>query len=259
MRERKNQRLNKGFTVVEVLIALSILMLVVFTFTPVMLHSFNLINQSAASEADVYAQQGEIEKQLAGRDNLTDAPSAMVPIKFNVAGAAEIPVHGKIIKGKGSIDFSTFIVDKPSAIGVIPGSLCDDMDLNGQTLTIMGNSLTFTNASIFKLYSMSSGKDTPINGCTFSLINDTTATLTLNDKISMAGSPYKITYGTAEATFSITPPAILIVGDKGTYIVSNGVADKDDNLRFIEKKGFLASQKVPQNLKAIAWNDKQAK
>ncbi len=55
---------SRGFTLVETLIAMTILLLIIFTFTPLMLTSLRNFDLAWAQRDELYGDKAEIESEL---------------------------------------------------------------------------------------------------------------------------------------------------------------------------------------------------
>ncbi|MHB1151466.1 MAG: prepilin-type N-terminal cleavage/methylation domain-containing protein [Eubacteriales bacterium] len=96
---------NKGFTLVETLIAIALIMIAIFVFAPIFAQSFKQISDAGVWQNVIIKQRASIEEQLAGRSSILsdDTNYPPIDITINLYDADEftadtaVDINGKII------------------------------------------------------------------------------------------------------------------------------------------------------------------
>lgn len=102
---------NKGFSLIEVLIAIVLISLVLGSFAVIMGTGFDGIFTASHKNKAVYDAQNIIEEKIA-----EDADGEIVDINIKLPGGITVYANGKVIEGHGvekkaTSELSTFIPD----------------------------------------------------------------------------------------------------------------------------------------------------
>lgn len=225
----------KGFTLAEILVALSLLVLVVFCFTPLMLASLKSVQVSGEKQQDRFEQKSALEEKLSdGIDynamDTTDNVSAVFSQsgKPDVIGAAE----GKYLQSKDNLSesmFESFIAKDNASLVLSPSSVpenCKTGLISGTQVTITTDFINFEDAGQFYLLVNGSTKYENNTKIKFTLSNDSPRQATMQilaaDLLRM-GNTYQICYGSSgvSAYLQVTPPSLIVVGADGAYYGRN--------------------------------------
>ncbi|WP_102048412.1 prepilin-type N-terminal cleavage/methylation domain-containing protein [Pygmaiobacter massiliensis] len=225
----------KGFTLAEILVALGLLVLVVFCFTPLMLASLKSVQVSGKKQQDRFEQKSALEEKLSDGINYnamdtTDNVSAVFSQsgKPDVIGAAE----GKYLQSKDNLSesmFESFIAKDNASLVLSPSSVpenCKTGLISGTQVTITTDFINFEDAGQFYLLVNGSTKYENNTKIKFTLSNDSPRQATMQilaaDLLRM-GNTYQICYGSSgvSAYLQVTPPSLIVVGAEGAYYGRN--------------------------------------
>lgn len=249
---------NKGFTLVETLIAMALIMIAIFVFAPIFAQSFKQISDAGRWQNVIIKQRASIEEQLAGRsvilsDDILYPPTDITIKLYDSDPAttdAAVGISGKIISdalgNKSYIrsflsniyqneilsDSVPAVVDsvkdpQSPEIVVSPETIYYGEDLYkdtvGKTFTVYGINLTFTTESVSKI--TISGSVSPNIISYFNILYNATAnSLVLTVKNTAPDNffleaPFKITYNSIyTADIAILMPQIIAVTKAGDFI-----------------------------------------
>lgn len=218
---------SRGFTLMETLIAMTILMLVIFTFTPLMLTSLRNVDLAWAQRDELYEEKAEIESELAqGMDPAQEMENKIV--RFSRGGQysqREGTVAGYIVESGNA---KLFVAHETASMTISPRRVSETAKNNAIEIELYSELLEFKNANEFSL--TGSGDKIKYAGAIFQIDptdpHRATLKITDTDALSMAKSPYTVAYGNSEylsAKLRITPASIAAVGENGAYyIYKNG-------------------------------------
>ncbi len=227
---------NKGFTLIETLVAIALVMVAIFVFAPIFSQSFKQISEAGIWQNIIIKQRASIEEQLAGRSVILsdDINYPLFSVTLNLYDADEattdtaVEINGKIISDalgdKSYIrSFLSNIYQKESLIDSVPvdedngdspkspeilvspktiyyGENLYKEAAGGKTFTVYGVNLTFTTESVNKI--TISGSVTPNIMSYFNIIFNAAAnSLELTVKNTAPDNffleaPFKIVYNT---------------------------------------------------------------
>lgn len=280
----------KGMTLVETLVALTILALVLFCVTPIFLVNFDTIRISGDKAVDIHRNAGIMQKVLgnfetgdetanAGYD--IDVASAAITLSGNelsytVAAQGDLLVSNPNDISKG---FATVKVDTPnSSFQVFPKSLTDDFKEAYLTVAAIGFSfIDEPGSSVYELYC---NKDGDPDNCTSNekLVygqdytmrrvksNDPTTekrvmqiVLYGGTDVNFSNSPLTFKYKTHKEKIQIDAPSMIMVGEKSTdgyrYYVTRGETEKDadGNDRLIVLEKYMDGVPLTSAMNDVAW------
>lgn len=221
----KNKR---GFTLAELLVAMTLLVLIVFCFTPLMLASLNSVVLAGTQEQTIYEEKSSIEGKFAQGPDYTQPATDEVRITF-VQNGKEVnsQVKGWVLQSEQQ-KMTGYIGQDVAQLEISPGSISESYNA-GTRITIRCELIPFEDEGLFELVK---GETKILKGSTGNKIpfeideNDPhTAYLTLQNTglLSMSNSPYTIKYGTGlSASLRVTQPTIIAVGASNAYYVRRG-------------------------------------
>lgn len=266
----------KGLTLVETLVALTILTLVIFCVTPLFLVNFDTIKVSGNKAADIQYNAGIMQKVLGNFKTGDDTANAGYDIDV---ASADITLSGNgtsyMVKAQGDLlvsnpndiseGFATVMADSPkSAFQVFPKSLTDDF--KEAYLTVAAIGFSFVDEPGSNIYELYCNKDGDPDNCTSSekLVygedytmrrvksNDPTAEKRVmqiilygGTDVNFSNSPLTFKYKTHQEKIQIDAPSAIMVGEKSAdgnyyYYVTRGETEKDadgnDRLIVLQKK-----------------------
>ena len=242
----------KGMSLVEVLTAMTLLALMIFCFTPLMLSYLNSINASGVKMERVYDESGKLQVLLGGgvtADGYTvsldtvpvelTSPTATVngtsvasaTINSNVtayglsSAGTDTNALGDINVGNG---YSTFYTDEygsSSGIKLFPSTLTDDFKT--AYITIYGNGIRFDDLSKCSFVATGTTSEIPLTqGVDYDIEyhpdrpnSDDRDLLLLTvygggDKISFETSPLVFKYFGQRYEIQVDAPSMIMVGEK---------------------------------------------
>ncbi len=240
---------NKGFTLIEVLTALSLLMVIVFAFSPFLLKTLDDIYFAGQRRAEIFEDKARVERVLALHgEGLT--PEELRVAYYDAEGNSYTPVYTVGVNIQEG-DITAFYSNTDPSMTLIPLSVNEGYPAN-TTVEIVGTFLNFTDAGHFKLRENINGNVVSTSGCfTLSETNPGIATFKLPAGLNMAGSPYGVYYGDTYAPLKINPPAMVAVGASGSYFAGNGEG-------LWSKQNFPSNSNITtQRLNDVAWSGYQ--
>lgn len=283
---------NTGMTLVELLVALSLLMLVIFCFTPLFASYFKNIKTSGDIVSRDYTRVGLIERLLGNTGSNTgyEYEVSEIPLTMSVSDSGgntytmvsptseqDQSGYTQVIKGSNIVStpntvgggFTTFYANSITANMVcFPSHISDDFKT--KTITVYANGFRFNNLHNFKLqYTAEDGNiyDVNTNYYKFKLTkNSSIVELELNgdnDQINFRTSPLYIYYASYCIQIEVDAPTIVMVGEQASdgnyyYYVSSGELDEDGKMEIVAKQmnnpDYNQSGSQPVRLNA-AMND----
>lgn len=193
-----------GFTLIEILIAMSLLMLIIFCFAPFFLTGMKIIYETGQGERDIYSQKQAVEEQLGRRAEGEGERSTIVAVftsEEEGAETIEVTVEGTLVtdmEDGGTFNAAAFYADRgedkgKGGIALSPGELGYKENYSGDILVAHALSLTFPENSLtqhFKLY----GADNALIPVLYLPVDGTSVEILLGDGISYENSPYTLCY-----------------------------------------------------------------
>lgn len=281
---------NTGMTLVELLVALSLLMLVIFCFTPLFTSYFKNIKTSGDIVSRDYTRVGLIERLLGNTGSNTgyEYEVSEIPLTMSVSDSGgntytmvsptseqEQSGYTQVIKGNNIVStpnvvgggFTTFYANSITANMVcFPSHISDDFKT--KTITVYANGFRFNNLHNFKLqYTAEDGNVYDVNTNYYKFKqtkNSSIVELELNgdnDQINFRTSPLYIYYASYCIQIEVDAPTIVMVGEQASdgnyyYYVSSGELDEDGKMEVVAKKmnnfGIQSNQQIVLN---SAMND----
>lgn len=279
---------NKGFTLIETLIAMALIIIAVFIFTPIFAHSFKQIADAGVWQNIIIKQRASIEEQLAGRSAILSDDIKYPPIDITLnlyeegveTSDISVKISGKNIKdsltNKTNIrSFLTNIYQNEILSGSDPDEDDETNENNpeiivspktiyygevlyknnlGKTFTIHGVNLTFTPDSVDNISII--GNDAIDYKNNFERIyypESNTVTLTVKSSIPkdfFNKAPFKIIYDAKYTTYiEMLLPQIIAVTKTGDFI--SGFFN-NGNIEFSEIIGKIPS--ISGNVNQIVYN-----
>lgn len=208
----KNQ---KGMTLVEILVAMGLMVMVVFCFTPFMLSSLQNVQVAGEQRENLYTQKGDMEEQISEGIDYTTTGLEGVAVYFSQG--SEPPVVGTANGLYLTSDLLTsFIASDEAELDISPGSVSENCP-SSQVITITCDFMEFTDVNKFELKEGTSKANWPVE---FTILDANHATMKAvgSYKFDMKYA-YQICYDTVSADLRITPSSLIAVGQDGAYYV----------------------------------------
>lgn len=280
----------KGLTLVETLVALTILALLVFCITPIFLTNFETIKISGNKAKDVYANAGIMQKILgnfktgdetanAGYD--IDVASADITLSGNEISYTVNAQGDLLVSNPNNIKdgFATVKADAPnSAFQIFPKSLTDDF--KEAYLTVAAIGFSFVDEPGSSVYELYCNKDGNPDNCTADekLVygqdytmqrvksNDPTAEKRVmqiilygGTDVNFSNSPLTFKYKSHKEKIQVDAPSMIMVGEKSSdgyrYYVTRGETEKDSegNDRLIVLEKYMDNVPLTSAMNDVAW------
>lgn len=277
----------KGLTLVETLVALTILTLVLFCVTPLFVINFDTIKISGKKAKDVYANASILQKVLGNFE--TGDETANAGYDVNVANA-DITLSGNgtsyMVKSQGDLlvsnpeniadGYATVKGDAPnSCFQVFPQSLTDDFKEAYLNVAAIGFSFVDEpNSSIYKLYCNKDGVETLLTyGEDYTMrrvkSNNPAAekrvmqiVLYGGTDVNFSNSPLTFKYKGYSKQIQIDAPSMVMVGEKSKdgyrYYVTRGETEKDekgDDRLIVLERNMIGKGDAPLTsaMNDVAW------
>lgn len=249
---------SRGFTLIETIIAMALIMIAAFVFAPVFAMSFRQISDAGIWQNTVIRQRADLENQLARRgDILSSADTVKYPqqdILISLHEAAGEPalsetseISGRILSDtlENKTNIKSFISDiyanesdtAGAKIIVAPKTIYYNEVLPGKIFRLFGVNLTFADDPVSKIKIYSGFIDVTF---AFDIAFESYANMiSLTVKAGAPAyfyryAPFKIVYnGNDEAWITALSPTIIAVTDTGDFITGYS---KDGSMVFA--KGF---------------------
>ncbi|MCH5189574.1 MAG: hypothetical protein J1F37_03330 [Oscillospiraceae bacterium] len=286
LRRLKTELLNKkGLSLVETLVALTIIMLVVFFVTPLFVTNFDTIKRSGNKAQQVYKNNGIMQKILGNFQTGDDTANAGYDIDV---ASASITLSGDnasyTVQAQGDLlvsnpeniaaGYATVMADSPdSTFQVFPKSLTDDFKEAYLTVAAIGFSFVDEpGSSIYQLYCNKNGTNVLLKyGDDYIMRRVETDDPTVKNRVmqivlyggtevNFSNSPLTLKYKGYTKTIQIDAPSMIMVGEKSAdgyrYYVTRGETEKDSdgNDRLIVLERYMGDG-VPLTsaMNDIAW------
>lgn len=265
------KRLNnkKAFTLVEVLVAMGLLTLVVFVFSPLMLASLKSVQMSSEVRQEVAAGKTNVEMQLA--DGVDPTASNIATIEFSQSGA---PTTGAAagdyvanqVNDRTLVGFST---NAMPTMTVSPSEILETNAGVGTKFLVYCDKLEFNDITKFKLVSKdysatNSGvpKDVGVKFDYISLDDGTTdkhrVSMTITSgRLKYYESTYKILYDGMDAQIKVHIVPLIAAGANGTMLFKINGAWPTDAKAGELRKLYIGSSIGSQTIQDMVWNGQQ--
>jgi len=220
---------NKGFTLTEVLVALFIIGLLIFTFSPILGYGLKNINSASEKRHDLYEDNGNLQISLAKRD-ISEGSS--IPVVFEDDKTNTYIVNGGIVK---SGDMEAFMAGAASMaitpVTVNEGYAPSSQGASTMDIKISGKETHFGTKSVL---TVRDAKGNTVSGCRLSITNKENAILRIPLTLKNSGSPYEISITTpvynglqtgrsdetVKAELEVNLPRFICAGNSGAVMVS---------------------------------------
>lgn len=244
----KNQ---KGMTLVEILVAMGLMVMVVFCFTPFMLSSLQNVQVAGDQREDLYTQKGDIEEQIAEGIDTAEPNLKGVEIIFHqgtteATGTAE----GLYLTSAGEM-LTSFIARDRASLDLSPSKVSENCS-SSQKIEITCDFMEFTDPAKFELREDGSKAPWQVR---FTIQNSNHATMEAigHYQFDMTKS-YHIYYGEdVYATLRITPSSLIAVGQDGAYYVYTSDKEWKKGTGFNAREGKLGDK----TLNDAVWTGSQ--
>lgn len=279
----------KGLTLVETLVAITILALVLFCITPLFLANLDTIRISGDKAVKVYNNAGIMQKILANFETGDDTDNAGYAV--NVANTSitlsgngiNVPINAQgnlLVSNPNDISdgYSTVMADSPdSTFQVFPKSLTDDFKEAYLTVAAIGFSFVDEpGSSIYELYCNKNGTETKLTyGKDYTMrrlesTNPKDNSTTVSNRVmqivlyggtdvSFSNSPLIFKYKNYKKEIQVDAPKMIMVGEKSSegyrYYVSRGETEKDsegkDRLIVLER--YMDNAPLTSAMNDVEW------
>lgn len=274
----------KGLTLVETLVALTILMLVLFCITPLFVVNLNTIRTSGDKAVKVYHNAGIMQKILGNFKTGDDTANAGYDIDV---ASANITLTGNgasyMVKAQGDLlvsnpeniasGYATVMADSPdSTFQVFPRSLTDDFKEAYLTVAAIGFSFVDEpGSSIYQLYCSKNGTNVLLKyGEDYTMRRVVSNDPTVQNRVmqiilyggtdvNFSNSPLTFKYKGYSKTIQVDAPSMIMVGEKSTdgyrYYVTRGETEKDSNGddRLIVLEKYMDNVPLTSAMNDVAW------
>jgi hypothetical protein len=219
---QSERKMQNGFSIIEVLTALTIIMIMIIAVTPLLLFSLQSIRNSGEYSKATINAAGKIDIGLATR---TVAGDASIPIKFKTTTSA-ISVEGGLVSSSA---ISSFLPDS-STISITPFAVNEGY--SNTVITVVGKRTHFKTGSMTIEIKDKNGNTLNASNPIYSVTNATNMTFTLPMGFKNAQSPLNIKITTnlsaqssknevARTSFVINLPTYVAVGKSANIAVSD--------------------------------------
>jgi hypothetical protein len=239
-----------GFTVVEIIVAMTLLVIIVFAFAPALAFYYKQITVASQGEQHIFEVNEDLNEQLALRAR--DGADNPFDLTFSGTGVADIDgkVFGRDLAADGVTTFEAAQVDAEGrvkfGISVRPNLIVAAYD----DLMTVTATFKIDNIGNFKLVDKS---NTAVSGAVFSIINDNEAEMKVsNVAFHPDKSPYTVIYRGADengtmtdfqSSFEIIPYPYMVATADGQYYY--GSLNTAGDLKLIDMKDQIASGSTP--------------
>lgn len=274
----------KGLTLVETLVALTILTLLLFCITPLFITNYDTIKVSGNKAKQVYINAGIMQKILgnfetgdetanAGYD--IDVASADITLSGNGADYTVKAQGDLLVSNPGNISsgFATVVADSPdSTFQVFPKSLTDDFKEAYLTVAAIGFSFVDEpGSSIYELYCSKNGALSKLKyGDDYTMRRVVSSDPTVQNRVmqivlyggtdvNFSNSPLTFKYKGYTKTIQVDAPSMIMVGEKSSdgyrYYVTRGETEKDSegNDRLIVLEKYMDDVPLTSAMNDVAW------
>lgn len=193
----------RGFTLVEALVAMSLLSLVILCFVPLILKCQEMIYGAGAGEKLIREQRAEIEAG-SGRAARGEGDTQDITTVFLIPQSGEtlriVRESFVVTDTEDTADFNLItLIAKPvspdySSLTVTPSELAGMESYSGQEVVISMPGLPLPDGSFISYFELRDREGNIIASVTYSGGADGTVVMTLSQDISHEGSPYTLYY-----------------------------------------------------------------
>lgn len=280
----------KGLTLVETLVALTILALLVFCITPIFLVNLDTIRVSGDKAVKIHRNAGIMQKVLGNFE--TGDETANAGYDIDVA-SADVMLSGNdisyTVKAQGDLlvsnpndisdGFATVKADAPnSSFQVFPKSLTDDFKEAYLTVAAIGFSFVDEpGSSVYELYCNKDGEpdkctadEKLVYGQDYTMqrvkSNDPTVEKRVmqiilygGTDVNFSNSPLTFKYKSHKEKIQVDAPSMIMVGEKSKdgyrYYVTRGETEKDSkgNDRLIVLERYMDNVPLTSAMNDVAW------
>lgn len=259
------KRLNnkKAFTLVEVLVAMGLLTLVVFVFSPLMLASLKSVQMSREVRQEVSAGKTNVEIQLA--DGVDPNASNIATIEFSQNGAPTTAAAAGdyIVNQANNRTLVGFATNSMPTMTVSPAEVLETNAGVGTKFLIYCDKLEFNDLSKFKLVTKNhsatnSGVPSGV-AVSFEATGDkhkVYMTIT-SGRLKYYESAYKVLYDGMDAQITVHIVPLIAAGANGTMLFKiNGTWPTDTAAKGL-RTTYIGSSVGTQTINDIVWSGKQ--
>lgn len=239
---------NKGFTLIEVIVAFAVIAIAVFVFTPIIAYSFNMISDMGQTREDIYEQRKDIEIKIAGNNSEgTDE----LKIVFEKGSDHEIvSAYGTLISDSVSKNILSFVTNTKgdsvqlairSRTAGYTNKFSEDSwnDITDKIVDVLTDNELFTDVTDFSV--KSNDGTVVISDAGFVITDAGNAYFTLPDEaLPASGSPYKVCYEDYYAYMFVSLSSfdgvgMIAVGSNNRLILAEGFENNDPtNIKFYD-------------------------
>ncbi|MEG1863570.1 MAG: prepilin-type N-terminal cleavage/methylation domain-containing protein, partial [Oscillospiraceae bacterium] len=252
---------NKGFTLVEVMVALSLMAIIVASFAPLMVSSLKSVKISGDMVDEAYSAKTEMENLIAlGVQNEGQQIAVDYIHQGTTEKAENVIVEGKYLSSTGTkyVKLDTFIAKDIGTISISPSSISENCSAFDTVVSITSDIIEFSDVANFRLTNKK-GEVVPISDTEFKIDgnNPHNATMKIRNSsnISISQGPYKVCYNSGYAILYITPAPVIAVGNDGAYYA------RTDGGKWIKGKRITATSPEgkmgDRTLNDITWTGSQ--
>lgn len=256
----------KAFTLVEVLVAMGLLTLVVFVFTPLMLASLKSVKMSSDVRQEVAAGKTNVEIQLA--DGVDPNAGNVATIEFSQNGA---PTTGAaagdyVVNKANDRTLVGFAANSMPTMTVSPAEVLETNAGVGTQFLLYCDKLEFQDLSKFKLvnknYSLTnSGVPSGVQ-VQFSAHESgdkhKAYMKVVSGRLNYYESVYKVLYDGMDAQITVHIVPLIAVGDNGTMLFkTNGAWPADSAAAGLRSTYVGSAVGNTASIRHIIWNGKQ--
>ncbi len=274
----------KGMTLVEVLVALTILALVLFLVTPLFISTLNSIRTSGDIAVKVYRNSGVMQKILGNfktGDETANAGYDVDVVNANITLTGDgksytVGAQGDLLASTPDDikqGFATVVADSPdSTFQVFPKSLTDDFKEAYLTVAAVGFSFVDDpGSSIYELYCNKNGTLTKLKydkDYTMQRVSSSDPTVSSRvmqiilyggTDVNFSNSPLTFKYKGYSKQIQIDAPSMIMVGEKSDngykYFVTRGETetDKSGNENLIVLERTMNDAPLTSAMNDVAW------
>lgn len=213
-------RNQKGMTLVEILVAMGLMVMVVFCFTPFMLSSLQNVQVAGDQREEVYQEKGDMEEQLAEGIDYTDPSLSFsdVGITFEQGtNTATVAAKGLFLTSVGDMLVSFLASDK-ATFDIAPGSVSENCP-NSLTIDITCDFMKFGTEDDDPKFELKEN-GVKVGWVQFEIVTENHAVMSANSVYEFdIKNKYEICYGAMSAPLIVTPSSLIAVGENGAYYV----------------------------------------
>ena len=213
----------KGFTLLELLIAMAVILIMIISITPLILYSLKSIADSGVRSKAAIGSAGRVDEGIAMKGASIEA---VIPVRFKTTSSA-ITIEGGVVTN-GSI--STFLADSPT-VSITPFT-ANEGYVGEISVAVIGKRTRFRTGSTSLEVRDKNGSS--VSYTNFTINSNTNASFRLPNNLRNSQSPISIKLTTllsaqsskneiARASFIINMPPYVAVGQTGRIVVSDSI------------------------------------